>query len=85
MTSLLVVTGSSIPSKGASIFDLLPDGPATPGYLGFTFEETRPGLGQLVSTISSNVVRKDKNDVGGMYLCASMDDQTCTRGSAARS
>ena len=45
MTSLLVVTGSSIPSKGASIFDLLPDGPATTGYLGFTFEETRPGLG----------------------------------------
>ncbi len=82
MTSLLVVTGSSIPSKGASIFDLLPDGPATTGYLGFTFEETRPGLGQLVSTISSNVIRKDKNDVGGMYLCASMDDPTCTRGSS---
>jgi hypothetical protein len=80
--SLLVVTGTSFPSKGASIFDLLPDGPATPGYLGFTFEENRPGLGQLVSTISSNIVRKDKNEVPGMYLCASMDDPECTKGGA---
>jgi hypothetical protein len=79
--TLFAVVSTSLPSKSASIFDLLPDGPATPGYLGFTFEETRPGLGQLVSTITSNVRRIDKNDIPGMYLCASMDDPECTKGS----
>ena len=79
-TFFLVASGTSTPSNGASIFDLLPDGPGTTGYLGFTFEETRPTLGQLVSTISSNVIRKDKNDVPAMYLCTSMDDPQCTKG-----
>ena len=82
LIALVSILGTALPSKSASIFDLLPDGPSTPGYLGFTFEETRPGLGQLVSTISSNVLRKDKNDLGGMYLCASMDDPECTKGAA---
>ena len=80
LVALVTVMATSVPSTGASIFDLLPDGPATPGYLGFTFEETRPGLGQLVSVINSNVIRKDKNDVGGMYLCSSMDDPECAKG-----
>jgi hypothetical protein len=82
LIALVSILGTALPSKSATIFDLLPDGLATPGYLGFTFEETRPGLGQLVSTISSNVLRKDKNDLGGMYLCASMDDPECTKGAA---
>jgi hypothetical protein len=81
MVALATVVSTSLPSKSASIFDLLPDGPATPGYLGFTFEETRPNLFQSVSTISSNVRRNDKNDIGGMYLCASMDDPECSKGS----
>jgi len=82
LIALVSILGTALPSKSASIFDLLPDGLATPGYLGFTFEETRPGLGQLVSTIDSNVLRKDKNDLGGMYLCASMDDPECTKGAS---
>ncbi len=82
LVALVAVVATSLPSKSATIFDLLPDGLLTPGYLGFTFEEAGPGIGQLVSTISSNVLRKDKNDIGGMYLCASMDDPECTKGSA---
>ena len=81
LLAITSIVATSFPSTSATIFDLLPDGAGTNGYLGVTFEETRPGLGQLVSTISSNIIRKDPNEVPGMYLCTSMDDSACTKGS----
>ena len=80
LVALLAVMGSGLPSKGASIFDLLPEGPSTPGYYGVTFEERQPGLGELVSVIYSYSQRKDKNDVPNSYLCSSMDDPECSKG-----
>ena len=76
------VIGVSLPSNSASISDLIPGGLATPGYYGVTFEERQPGLGELVSVITSNLAPQERvNGVGGTYLCASMDDPECSKGS----
>ena len=83
--SLFVVLSTfsaTVPSKGASFFDLIPGGPFTPGYYGVTFEERQPGLGELVSIITSNTIRKNANDVPNAYLCSSMDDPECSKGAA---
>ena len=83
----LVVAISSIlsvtpPSNGASVLDLLPGGREARGYYGATFEERLPGYGELVSVITSNIPpRLQKNNVGGMFLCSSMDDPECLKGS----
>lgn len=75
--------GSSAPSNSASFFDLIPGGLGTSGYYGVTFEERQPGLGELVSVITSNRIPQERvNGVGGMWLCSSMDDPQCTNGSA---
>lgn len=80
--SVLVSTFSTIlPSKGASFFDLIPGGPFTPGYYGVTFEERQPGLGELVSIITSNTLRTSPNEVPNAYLCSSMGDPECSKGS----
>ena len=49
----LSIFSGLLPAKGASFFDLIPGGNATPGYYGVTFEERQPGLGELISVISS--------------------------------
>ena len=83
LLSALSIMATSLPSKSASIFDLIPGGAMTPGYYGVTFDERQPGLGELVSTISSNLLPQERvNGVGGMFLCSSMDDPECTKGSA---
>ena len=75
--------GSSAPSNSASFFDLIPGEIGTPGYYGVTFEERQPGLGELVSVITSNRRPQEKvNGVGGMWACSSMDDLECSNGSA---
>lgn len=81
LLTLLALLSTTMPSKGASLFDLIPGGPMTPGYYGVTFEERQPGLGELVSVITSNSMRSDKNEVPNGYLCSSMDDPQCNRGS----
>lgn len=69
-------------SGSASVLDLLPGGIGTPGYYGVTFEERQPGYGEHVSVITSNIPPAQRvNNVGGTFLCTSMDDPTCARGS----
>lgn len=81
--TIAALISSSAPSKSASFFDLIPGGLGTPGYYGITFEERQPGLGELVSVITSNRTPQEKvNGVGGKWLCSSMDDPQCTNGSA---
>jgi len=71
-----------LPSSNASVLDLLPGGLGTPGYYGVSFDERQPGYSELVSVISSNFAPAEKvNGVGGMFLCSSMDDPQCARGS----
>ncbi|NBR93784.1 MAG: hypothetical protein EBT44_02925 [Actinobacteria bacterium] len=50
MTALVLVSLfiTSLPSRSASFFDLIPGGLGTPGYYGITFEERQPGVGELV-------------------------------------
>ncbi len=84
LTTILTVASmlaTALPSKSATFFDLIPGGPGTPGYFGVTFEERQPGLGELVSVITSNYPRKDANEVPNTYLCSSMDDPECSKGS----
>lgn len=77
-TTLSIFTTSS----SASVLDLLPGGLGTPGYFGVAFEERQPGYGESVSVITSNIPPAQRvNNVGGTFLCTSMDDPQCSRGS----
>lgn len=76
----LSIFSGLLPAKGASFFDLIPGGIATQGYYGVTFEERQPGVGELISVISSYSIRTDKNEVPNSYLCSSMDDPECSKG-----
>ena len=79
---LISLIATSLPSRSASVFDLLPGGIGTPGYYGISFEERQPGVGELVSVITSNLAPQERvNGVGGTFLCASMDDPECSKGS----
>ena len=81
MTFVTSLTLTS-PISNASVLDLLPGGVGTPGYYGVTFQERQPGFGESVSVISSNIPPSQKvNGVGGTFVCASMDDPQCTKGS----
>lgn len=78
----IVFGGNILPAQSASVLDLLPGGRETPGYYGVVFEERQPTMGELVSTITSSIAETDKvNSVGGTFLCSSMDDSECTKGS----
>jgi len=82
LSVIISLVATSLPSRSASIFDLIPGGLGTPGYYGITFEERQPGAGELVSVITSNIAPQERiNGVGGTFLCASMDDPECAKGS----
>ena len=82
LLTLITIFATALPGKSANVLEFLPGGVGTPGYYGVSFAETEPRYGDYLSSISSGIPPALRiNGVGGSFLCSSMDDSQCSRGS----
>ena len=79
LTALSLGFTTLAPTQGASLFDLLPGGIASKGYLAFDFSERQPTTGEHVSIITSGLPAKPGTPAN-TFLCSSLSDANCAKG-----